>query len=333
MRFSISSLVAGAITLVSLPFTPVASAAAAPGLSKRDFLDPTNYKNLTTSRGITYNYYFSPPANNDKRYLLFVHGWPGFSYDYRFQVDFFREAGYGLIVPDLLGFGKTDKPIDPEEYKSSLISRDIVDILTRNPSTTTLSRLGTTVLARGAKVVARLGNYFPERFFAFGFLAVGNLGPSFFETPYSVAVNLTKAVLGYENFGYWDFFARPGAHEIIEDQLESLFSLVHTANAVELINILVPAGRVGGLGDGRPEVGIQCLDPGDIPPENIVVKKPVFFGAALQDFVAIAPVQIKATLDTSANSTIHLYNAGHWVHWEAKDEVNRDLLSWVEGLE
>ncbi|KAK1221426.1 hypothetical protein PQX77_015764 [Marasmius sp. AFHP31] len=366
MRLSISSFLTCAIALVSLPLTPVVSAAAAPGLSKRDFLDPANYKNLTTSRGITYNYYFSPPANNDdKRFILFVHGWPGFSYDYRYQVDFFREAGYGLIIPDLLGFGQTDKPTDPEEYKSSLISRDIVDILDAES-------VGNNVVAVGhdwgAKVVSRLGNYFPERFSAFGFLAVGNLGPAFFETPYSVAVNLTKAVLGYENFGYWDFFARPGAHEILEDHLESLFSIVHTADAVELIEHWSPLGaleawvtedRRSASSVWTPEEeahylqayrlpnaveaslawykivvsDIEAQDNKNIPPENVVLKKPVFFGAALQDFVAIAPVQVKATLDTSTNSTIHLYNAGHWVHWETKDEVNRDLLSWIEGLE
>ena len=129
MRLSISSLAVVLGAFVSLPLAPALSATT-PGIAKRgSILDPANYKNTTTSRGIAYNYYISPPANNDKRFLLLLHGWPGLSYDYRFQVDFFREAGYGIIVPDMLGYGQTDKPTDPEVYKSSLISRDIVDIL------------------------------------------------------------------------------------------------------------------------------------------------------------------------------------------------------------
>ncbi|KAK1224640.1 hypothetical protein PQX77_012442 [Marasmius sp. AFHP31] len=357
---------AGIIALVSLPSAPVVSAVATTGLSKRDILDPANYKNATTSRGVTYSYYFSPPASS-KRFLVFLHGWPGLSYDYRFQADFFREAGYGLIIPDMLGYGNTDRPTDPEMYKSSLISRDIVDILDAESVDNNVVVVGHDW---GSKIASRLGNYFPERFSAFGFFAVGNLGAGSlkFATPYSAALNLTKAVLGYENFGYWDFFARRGAHEILENRLESLFSLVHSANAIEFIEYWSPLGKLEAwvTNDRRsnstvwtPEEeahylqafslpdaveaslawykivvsDIEAQDNKNIPSENLVIQKPVFFGAALQDFVAIAPVQIKATLDTSANSTICLYNAGHWVHWQAKDEVNRDLLGWIEGLE
>ena len=51
-------------------------------------------------------------------------------------------------------------------------------------------------------------------------------------------------MLGYENYGYWDFFARPGADELIEDRLESVFSLVHTKEAVEVIKYWSPLGAL-----------------------------------------------------------------------------------------
>ncbi|KAJ8091194.1 hypothetical protein PM082_004170 [Marasmius tenuissimus] len=365
MRLSISFLATVFVALVSLPLTPTGVSAATTGLSKRDILDPANYKNITTSRGINYNYYFSPPADSDKRFLVFVHGWPGLSYDYRFQIDFFKEAGYGLIVPDMLGYGNTNKPTDPEAYKSSSISRDIVDILDAESVDNNVIVVGHDW---GSKITTRLANYFPDRFSAFGFLAVGNSGLGFYETPYMMVNNLTKAALGYEVFGYWELFGRPGAHEILEDRLESLFSLVHSANAVEFIEHWSPLGALEAwVTDDRrststvwsPEeeahylraysvpdaveaslawykilvLGIEAEDNKNIPPENIVVEKPVFFGAALKDFIAVAPGQITSTQGTSPNSTIHLYNAGHWVQWEARDELNRDLLAWIEGLE
>ena len=127
MHLSILPLVTGAIALVSATVAGTSN----PALAKRGILDPASYKNTTTSRGITYSYYFAPPASGDKRFLVLLHGWPGLSYDYRFQVDFFKDAGYGLIIPDMLGYGGTDKPTDLEAYKSSLITRDIVDILDR----------------------------------------------------------------------------------------------------------------------------------------------------------------------------------------------------------
>lgn len=91
-------------------------------------MDSSLFKDVTTTRGLKYHYY-SSPAVDEKPTLLFLHGFPSTSYDWRHQVPFFKEKGYGLIVPDLLGYGGTDKPSDPASYKYSLMTADIVDIL------------------------------------------------------------------------------------------------------------------------------------------------------------------------------------------------------------
>lgn len=91
-------------------------------------MDPTSYKDVTTSRGLNYHYYFAS-AQNSKPTLLFLHGFPSTSYDWRHQVAFFKAKGYGLIVPDMLGYGGTAKPEDPADYVANLIVRDIVDLL------------------------------------------------------------------------------------------------------------------------------------------------------------------------------------------------------------
>jgi pimeloyl-ACP methyl ester carboxylesterase len=43
-------------------------------------------------------------------------------------VPFFEQLGYGLVVPELLGYGGTDKPTDPKFYIGSGHAQDIVDI-------------------------------------------------------------------------------------------------------------------------------------------------------------------------------------------------------------
>ncbi len=91
--------------------------------------DPSFYKDFNVSRGINYHYYFSSPQDGAKPYLLFLHGFPSSSYDWRYQIEFFSNQGYGLIVPDMLGYGGTARPIETEAYKSSLITKDLVDIL------------------------------------------------------------------------------------------------------------------------------------------------------------------------------------------------------------
>lgn len=90
--------------------------------------DPSLYKDLYTSRGLKYHYYFSQ-SQDDKPYLLFLHGFPSTSHDWRYQIDFFGSQGYGLVVPDMLGYGNTSKPTDPNDYKSSLLTQDLVEIL------------------------------------------------------------------------------------------------------------------------------------------------------------------------------------------------------------
>ena len=95
-------------------------------------MDPALYKTFTTSRSITYNYYFSPPSPSEssaKPYLLFLHGFPSSSNDWRRQISFFKSRGYGLIVPDMLGYGGTSIPSDPMEYRGSLMAKDMIELL------------------------------------------------------------------------------------------------------------------------------------------------------------------------------------------------------------
>lgn len=91
-------------------------------------MDSSFYRDLTTTRGLKYHYYFSA-AHDSKPTLLFLHGFPSTSFDWRKQVPFFKERGFGLIVPDLLGYGGTDKPTDVKDYKYSAMSADMIDIM------------------------------------------------------------------------------------------------------------------------------------------------------------------------------------------------------------
>ncbi|MBM9501097.1 haloalkane dehalogenase [Leptospira sp. 201903071] len=48
--------------------------------------------------------------------LLLLHGEPSWSYLYRKMIPSLVEAGYRVIAPDLIGFGKSDKPDDPDFF-------------------------------------------------------------------------------------------------------------------------------------------------------------------------------------------------------------------------
>lgn len=48
--------------------------------------------------------------------VLLLHGEPSWSYLYRKMIPPLARAGYRVLAPDLIGFGKSDKPTDPRDY-------------------------------------------------------------------------------------------------------------------------------------------------------------------------------------------------------------------------
>ena len=48
--------------------------------------------------------------------VLMLHGEPSWSYLYRFMIPRVAQAGYRVLAPDLIGFGRSDKPADTGDY-------------------------------------------------------------------------------------------------------------------------------------------------------------------------------------------------------------------------
>ena len=92
-------------------------------------LDQSSYKDRKTSRGLNYHYYFVSPEAPTKPYLLFLHGFPSSSREWKALVDYFQPQGYGIIAPDLLGYGGTDKPTDANAFRMKFMVGDIIDIV------------------------------------------------------------------------------------------------------------------------------------------------------------------------------------------------------------
>jgi len=91
-------------------------------------MDPSLYKFHTVSRDLTYHYYYRPSVVG-KTTLLFLHGFPASSYDWRRQIIHFQSQGYGILAPDLLGYGKSSKPEDRTLFRMNDMAGDIVSIL------------------------------------------------------------------------------------------------------------------------------------------------------------------------------------------------------------
>jgi haloalkane dehalogenase len=77
---------------------------------------PARYvDDLEGYRGLRIHYLDEGPADA-ARVFLCLHGQPTWSYLYRRMIPVFTDAGFRVVAPDLLGFGKSDKPVDDADY-------------------------------------------------------------------------------------------------------------------------------------------------------------------------------------------------------------------------
>lgn len=61
-------------------------------------------------------HYLDEGEGTNGKVMVLLHGEPSWSYLYRKMIPVFVENGFRVIAPDLIGFGKSDKPINQEDY-------------------------------------------------------------------------------------------------------------------------------------------------------------------------------------------------------------------------
>lgn len=69
-----------------------------------------------------------------------------------------------------------------------------------------------------------------------------------------------------------------------------------------------------------------------IPLERYTISKPVFFGAANFDYIALSALGQANVKKHCTDATICEFDAGHWVMLEKAGEVNKELENWVETV-
>src|SRR6186997_2276253 len=79
-----------------------------------------HYLSLPDFPGLRVHYVdVDPPVQTSGRTVLCLHGQPTWSYLYRKMIPVFSRAGHRVVAPDLLGFGRSDKPVDEAFYTFS----------------------------------------------------------------------------------------------------------------------------------------------------------------------------------------------------------------------
>ena len=96
-----------------------------------DYPWPPNYvSDLPALQGLRMHYLDVGPHNAALTYLC-LHGNPTWSFLYRKMIPVFAQAGYRVVAPDLIGFGKSDKPKHESAHRFSLHREMLLQFIER----------------------------------------------------------------------------------------------------------------------------------------------------------------------------------------------------------
>lgn len=76
---------------------------------------PNYLEDLEGFEGLRAHYVDEGPQGAERIFLC-LHGEPSWSYLYRHMIPHFVASGARVVAPDLLGFGRSDKPLEHEDY-------------------------------------------------------------------------------------------------------------------------------------------------------------------------------------------------------------------------
>lgn len=75
-----------------------------------------NYLNVDDGDGGELRVHYLDEGSADGQVVLLLHGEPSWSYLYRKMIPGLVAAGYRVLAPDLIGFGRSDKPTQRSDY-------------------------------------------------------------------------------------------------------------------------------------------------------------------------------------------------------------------------
>lgn len=186
--------------------------------------DGLERKSTTSKRGYRYTYY-THAAQTGKPTLMLLHGWPDEAREwFGLAKNVLIPAGYGVVIPDLLGYAGTDKPREVMAYAHSAMSRDLIDILNAED-------LGKVIVLGhdwGAAMTNSFYYYAPERCTAIALVCVA------YSPPLTGGLSIAKfndkmeKMYGYRCYEYQNFFASDESDKVCEENVEYLFDTIST---------------------------------------------------------------------------------------------------------
>ena len=294
--------------------------------------------------------------------VILMHGWPELSLSWRHQVPVLTQAGWRVAVPDMRGYGASDKPAETEAYTLDTIADDMQAVA---------QGLGAEHWVAvghdwGAPVAWRCALRFKESVAGVFGLSVPHSGPP----PIPFLDIIEKRFPN--QFFYMRYFQTPGVAEeefVQAGWTSALKRVFYAASGVGVADRVrreiprdstmlasmddPPAGPLSFMTDRELQAYASAFAAGGFRgpldwyrnfPRNAadaraygdnVIRQPAGFVAGDREMVlAMLPGQLEHQREKCADLRVEvsLPGAGHWVQQERPAEVNAVLVSFLNQI-
>jgi len=248
------------------------------------------------------------------RPVVLLHGFPDSGRLWRHQVTALAEAGFQVIVPDLRGYGRSDKPSEVEAYSLPLLAGDVMAVLADAGA----ERAHVVGHDWGAALAWAIASLAPGSVDHLAVLSVGH--PSTFR----------RTLEQRQKSWYMLLFQFPGVAErwLTENNWANMIGAGHPDADQVIADIEANGSLVPGLNWYRANVGPETWvgPPVQLPP----VQAPTMGIWSTGDF-ALTEVQMTDSAENVAGPWRYerLDGPGHWMQLDAPDKVSALLLDFL----
>jgi pimeloyl-ACP methyl ester carboxylesterase len=318
--------------------------------------DPRVEHQYVVLNGQTYHYLLGNPNGPARGTIFCIHGWPDFSFGWRYQVPALLSAGYRVVVPDMMGYSHSSAPESLEFYTTKCAADDMAE-LAKHLDCPRIILLGHDW---GGSIVWRIAMYKPQLVHA----VMSVCTP--FDMPkkeFAPLEDIVKTRL--PNFTYQLQLASGEVEKHIKtkEQIRQFLNAMYGGRG--------PNGELGfNVNPGIIYENLPKLQPTRLmSPEELdyyadcwarhgvhstlnwyrvrelnfrdekvladrkgpMITMPALFILAKKD--AALPPKMSATMDRHfANLTRGEVDAGHWALWQAPDQCNKLILDFLKVL-
>lgn len=324
-------------------------------------MDKLERKTFTTSRNLTYTYYQTSLASSQNPTILLQHGFPDDHNEWVKLVPYLLQLPYPIIVPDLLGYGGTSKPLDPALYNSKGMADDLAEILHHEK----IAKIVSVGHDWGALIATRMWLWHPELVVGVALLNSSYNPPIQFDLDKSTAA--TEKRSGLPLLAYWYFLSANDAPRLMLENIEAVWSSLHSGPE-DWEGILCHHGVMRQFIEDNRRVPVKpyAQDSAlrddwiarfrkngfeapvqwyhaqlnnyhwevekELPKERWIISAPFLFIGATSD--SIAPpkaIQYSQKAGLLPNLTTELVNCGHWQPLEVPEESASLIAKWLRA--